>query len=269
MPVKKCKLSLFIKFYYLSIFLTWKFVINGQSNYQEDSLAIFSDNIVSDLENFINFTSQYNHLTFNDPSLKRFEANPLSFCSNTLIKMIAINNNYTLNAIESNRKYISCRNLKELICNPLIKRKVIVTQTIFDCDENIKINDFVQNVNDSNLIRIISLSSSIRQIQIVLTGLMNRFSIYNYAIIYSNPIQSDFFKSLAGYLVYKFSIDSKFNLEFSLSIEDTRIGSVLNDSLKSNIFYFKPSYIFNRFFKILSNIKLHFLGFNKFKNLIN
>lgn len=253
MPVKKCKMSLFIKLYYLSVYLTWKFVVNGQFNYQEDSLAIFSDNVLSEFENLIDFTSQFSHLSFNDSSFKRFEANPSLFCANTLIQMIATNNNYTLNVVESNRKFISCKNLKELICNPLIERKLIVTHSIFDCDEYFKFNDLVQNVYNSNLIRIINLSSSIRQIQIVLTGLMNRFSIFNYAIIYSSSRQNDFFKSLAGYLVYKFSLDSKFNLEFSLSIEDTRIGSVLRQNIKSDFFYFLLFNILKDYSKILSN----------------
>ncbi|RNA44490.1 hypothetical protein BpHYR1_019879 [Brachionus plicatilis] len=232
MPVKKCKLSLFIKLYLLSVYLTWKFVVNGHFNYQQDSMAIFSDNSLPDFETFIDFSNQNNHLSFNGSNFQRFDSNASSLCGNTLAQMIASNNNYVINAIESKRKYLSCENLIELICNPLIDKKLIVTHSVFDCDEYIKMAQMQQNVSLSNLIRVVSLSPSIRQIQVVLTGLMNRFSILNYAIIYSNSTQNDFYKSLAGYLLFKFSIDSRFTLEFSLPIEDSKIGLLLKDNLK-------------------------------------
>lgn len=233
MPVKKFKLSFFIKIYCLSVYLTLKFEVNGQFNYQKDSFAIFSDNLLSDFESLIDFNNQYHHLTSNESNFKRFDSNSSPFCGNTLIQTIASNNNFTINVLESKRKFLSCENIIELICNPTIDKKLIVSHSVFDCDEYIEISNMDQNVSWSNLIRIINLSASIRQVQITITGLMNRFSINNYAIIFSNSTQNDFFKNFAGYLLYKFSMDSKFTLEFSLPIQHPKISSLLKDNVKS------------------------------------
>lgn len=249
---KKCKLGFILKFIFLNCVFT-----NAQD------IAMFSDNFLNDfssvfsMENGSNSKLVVDSLFLNQSLLVRFESNKYCASPNTnlinstgpsstsILNSIIKYSNYSKNSFESKSKYHTCEQIIEYFCNPSVTNKILSSHSTFDCEDYLKADRNIGYIKDDNSssniyvngLKLVNLSPSVRQIEIVLTSIMNRFSLSHYAIVYADTNYLNdifYFKKFSANLVYKFSIDSSFTLDFSLPLNDSKIDTFLTPNVKSN-----------------------------------
>lgn len=156
--------------------------------------------------------------------------------------------NYVQNIYESKNKFIACEQFTEFNLNELNESRLVISHSIFDCDDSRKWTKY-SNLNQTNnnyididlsVIQIINLSPTVKQIQIILTAFLKYFSYENYAIVYKDTSSNEkqnftedifYYKRFAGHLIYRLS--SLFNLDFSLPLYHPDIDNSINKT-KSN-----------------------------------
>ncbi len=176
--------------------------------------------------------------------------------SSSLLSKILKNANYTRNSLESKRNYLSCDQVYELFCNPDITDKYVATHSLFDCEDylfpssnswsspdSLKFQAF-DSSSLTNLTKLIQLAPSAFQLSTVVSNFLQRYALRSYAIVYAESSSNDslydiaYYKQYAANLVYKLSADASFQLDFSYSLYDIRLGAALSSKNKSK-FYFK------------------------------
>ena len=221
-------------------------------------------NLLSDSSRVIRF--DLSRSCFSNPLKSKLSApNDYRYISSPFISVIISNLNYISNSFEVSTKYYNCEHLFELFCNPSIKDRYLTTHSIFDCEDFFPIfqssnnldlfylnnimnisNNYSINQNISkpnNGLKLFSLSVSSSQIEIALNTLINQYQIDCYAVVYSTDTTSSdasylMYQKLAANLVYKMSVNSNLKLQFSVSMNDPTLDTLLvNQSLNISEFF--------------------------------
>ena len=195
--------------------------------------AMFSENHISLIESSFSFNT-IDSLTTNT-SLIRYETNSSNCVS--LYSLILDNSNFSLNSLETKHKYFQCQEILELFCNQFISNRTIVSHSIMDCEDSLKMSNKTQPLTasaDVTASKIINLSPSSSQIAASIYAIMLTFNVTEYAIVYSD-ILSSYYSQMASNLVYKLNqFEQNLNLEFSLSLYDPNLNGSLNYSFNDD-----------------------------------
>jgi hypothetical protein len=159
----------------------------------------------------------------------------------SLYSLIVTHSNYTLNSLETKRKYFQCEEILELFCNQQLSNKTIFSHSLMDCEDILKASNQTQlltasNDNDaSGATTLISLSPSSSQVTACIYALMSAFSISKYAIVFSDDLPSSSYAQMASNIVYKLSkMNKSFSLEFSLGLSDATLNNFLSNSFNES-----------------------------------